>query len=153
MPDQLIDFGPLPEGVDALVQAGVLAHRTDKNKADALFREALALAPDALPVHLCLYKIHAYAGHLDMALEAVEAAIIEAARQAGLPADWTGWPPLPVADGAARFALYSLKALAFIRLKRGERAKAEAALAALVRIDPRDHVGASGVAALLEGAA
>ena len=152
-PERLIDFGPLPAAVDALLQAGVRAHRTDKGAAEALFRAALAEAPDALPVHLCLYKIHAYAGDGEAALQAVEAALTEAARQAGLPADWRNWPPFPATDGPERFALYSLKALAFIRLKRGEPEAARAALAALARLDPHDQVGARVVAALAEGVA
>lgn len=155
--ERLIDFGPLPEAVDALLQAGVRAHRTDKAAAEALFRAALAEAPDALPVHLCLYKIHAYAGDGDAALEAVEAALREAARQANLPADWLKWPPFPgpcpTTDGPERFALYSLKALAFIRLKRGEPEAARAALDALARLDPHDQVGARVVAALADGVA
>lgn len=151
--ERLIDFGPLPEAVDALLQAGVRAHRTDKAAAEALFRAALAEAPDALPVHLCLYKIHAYAGDGDAALEAVEAAIAEAARQAGLPPDWLKWPPFPGQEGPERFALYSLKALAFIRLKRGEPEAARAALDTLARLDPHDQVGSRVVAALAEGVA
>lgn len=151
--ERLIDFGPLPEAVDALLQAGVRAHRTDRAAAEALFRAALAEAPDALPVHLCLYKIHAYAGDGDAALEAVQAAIAEAARQANLPPDWLKWPPFPGQEGPERFALYSLKALAFIRLKRGEPEAARAALDTLARLDPHDQVGARVVAALAEGVA
>ncbi len=106
-----------------------------------------------MPVHLCLYKIHAYAGDGDAALEAVEAAIAEAARQAGLPPDWLKWPPFPGQEGPERFALYSLKALAFIRLKRGEPEAARAALDTLARLDPHDQVGSRVVAALAEGVA
>lgn len=153
MAERLVDFGPLPDAVDTLLQEGVRAHRSDVGAADALFRQALTLAPDALPVHLCLYKIHAYSGRLDAALAAVEAAILEAARQAGLEADWRLWPALPEAEGAARFALYSLKALAFVRLRRGEAAHARAILTALTRIDPADRVGAGVVSTLAERSA
>lgn len=148
---RLIDFGPLPEAVDALLQAGVKAHRTNPQSADALFRSALARAPDALPVYLCLYKIHTYAGRLDAALQAAEAGLAEAARQANLSPDFRLWRPLDAPEGARRFALYTLKALAFIHLKRGAWDKARAALDALTEADPHDSVGGSVVRALADG--
>ena len=57
-----IDFGELPGEINDLLQAGVLAYRTDGEAADALFREALKLDPQALPTYFCLYKIHTYRG-------------------------------------------------------------------------------------------
>jgi len=49
MPDLLlepdtINFGDLPEGIDALLQQGVAAYRHDRSRADRLFRQALAAA-------------------------------------------------------------------------------------------------------------
>ena len=147
----LIDFGDVSPPVDALLQRGVAAYRRDKALADSLFREALALAPQELPVYFCLYKIHTYQGNLDEALAMAERGLREAARQAGWSADWRDWPESDVPEGPGRFALYTLKALAFIHLRRNEPAEAGRILAALARLDRRGEVGWPVVAALADG--
>ena len=147
-----INFGDLPEDIDTLLQQGVAAYRHDHAEADRLFRRALAAAPAQLPVYFCLYKIHTYQGHLDDAQAAAENGLQEAARQAGWDADWRRWQPEPaVPDGPGRFALYTLKALAFIQLRRDDRHQADQMLAALRRLDPAGAVGWPVVAALAEG--
>jgi tetratricopeptide (TPR) repeat protein len=145
----LIDFGDLPESINALLQEGVAAYRQDRARADQLFRRALADDPTRLPSYFCLYKIHTYQGNLDEALAAAEAGLNEACRQAGWPANWRDWtPPIRIPDGAGRFALYTLKALAFIRLRRNERAQAIEILDRLRQLDPAGSVGWTVVAAL-----
>lgn len=147
-----INFGDLPEEIDALLQQGVVAYRKDRAAADALFRKALEAAPQALPVYFCLYKIHTYQGNLDEALSAARRGLEEAARQAGWRSDWRAWTPGPLAaDGAARFALYTLKALAFIHLRREEPDAAAEMLGALKVLDPSGAVGWPVVAELAEG--
>ena len=153
-PGDGINFGDLPAEIDALLQQGVTAYRRDPDLADTLFRKALAAAPTQLPIYFCLYKIHTYRGRLDDALQAAESGLREAARQAGWDPDWRQWrPQQPLPDGAGRFALYTLKALAFIRLRRDERDRAEELLEALSRLDPSGAVGWPVVAALAEGSA
>ncbi len=153
-PFEGIDFGTVPEGVDDLLQAGVLAYRSDRAEADALFRQALALDAEALPTYFCLYKIHTYSGRLDAAREAAEAGLAEAARQAGWPADWRQWQPAETgAADAGRFALYTLKALAFIALRDGRAEDAAAKLAALKVLDPNGATGWQVVAEIAEGCA
>lgn len=152
--DDLVDFGEIPPQVNEILQEGVALHRADRAAADAAFRRALALDPTALPTRLCLYKIHTYAGDFDAALAVAEGALVEAARQANLPADWRDWPAEEMSpEGARRFALYTLKALAFIRLRRGEAEEAAHVLARLAELDPDDAVGGSVVAAIAAGAA
>ncbi|CAN5244365.1 hypothetical protein BH10PSE13_BH10PSE13_18500 [soil metagenome] len=149
-----VDFGDLPEAINALLQAGVQAHRTDRGEADRLFRAALDADPAALPTYLCLYKIHAYQGHLADARTIACAGLAEAVRQAKWPADWRAWTrPDPMPDGPGRFALYTLKALAFIALRAGRVQDAEAKLAVLRDLDPQGIVGWPVVAALAEGVA
>jgi hypothetical protein len=127
-------------------------YRHDPAAADAAFREALALDPTALATWFCLYKIHTYSGRLDEALAVARGGLAEAARQANLSPDWTLWDaPAAALDGPARFALYTLKALAFIHLRRDETAEARRILAALAALDPTDAVGSSLVAALADG--
>ncbi len=147
-----IGFGDLPEAIDILLQRGVIAYRTDPAHADALFREALAADPSQLPVYFCLYKTHTYRGRLDEALTAARAGLAEAARQAGWSADCQEWPVQFSPDGPGRFALYTLKALAFIHLRREEPDEARQLLDILARVDPSGAVGWPVVAALAEGA-
>ena len=150
--DDLVDFGEVPSDVNEILQRGVALYRTDRVGADRAFREALALDPTALATWFCLYKIHTYSGDLDAALEAAEGGAREAARQANLAPDWRDWDPEAVSlDGPGRFALYTLKALAFIRLRRGEIDEAAEALARLARLDPGDAVGGSVVEAIRHG--
>ena len=159
MPDplaepDLINFGTLPADINALLQQGVAAYRTDKARADRLFRAALAAAPEQLPIYFCLYKIHTYQGHLDQALEAAESGLREAARQAEWPLDWRRWRPEAVLpDGAGHFALYTLKALAFIHLRQGHPEATHEMIAALRQLDPTGAVGWPVIEALAAGVA
>ena len=149
-----INFGELPEEIDALLQQGVAAYRRDHDSADRLFRQALASAPTELPIYFCLYKIHTYQGNLDEAQAVAERGLQEAASQAGWDSDWRQWQPQPVLpEGAGRFALYTLKALAFIHLRQNRRERALLLLDALRRLDPAGAVGWPVVAALAEGVA
>ncbi|TIX51640.1 hypothetical protein [Alteraurantiacibacter aquimixticola] len=152
-PFEGVDFGPLPPQVHALLQEGVRAHRHDNAAADACFRAALEQDPAALPAYLCLYKIHTYGGRLAEARAAALAGLAEACRQAGWPADWRDWPPLSgSAEGPGRFALYTLKALAFIALKDGRERDARAMLERLAELDPQGLVGWQVIGELAAGA-
>ncbi|WP_183479415.1 hypothetical protein [Komagataeibacter kakiaceti] len=148
----VINFGPLPAPINALLQQGVLAYRNDHARADTLFRQALRAAPDQLPVYFCLYKIHTYQGNLAHAQAIAESGLREAARQAGWDGDWRRWRPMTdMPDGPGRFALYTLKALAFINLRRNRPDRAREKLDALKILDPSGAVGWRVIAALAEG--
>ena len=115
----VVDFGDLTPETNALLQQGVVAYRGDRAHANALFRKALEQAPQELPVSFCLYKFHAYRGDLDEALAMARAGLAEAARQAGLPSEWRQWREADISarnptENPTRFALYTLKALAFV---------------------------------------
>lgn len=149
---EFIDFGDLPEGINNLLQRGVAAYRHDPSLADSTFRLAPASAPQLLPIYYCLYKIHTYQGSLDQALAIAESGLQEAARQAGLSADYGSWQrPSAAPGGTERFALYTLKALAFIHLRRGESDKAFRILTELSRLDPGGNVGWRVIADLAYG--
>lgn len=153
-PFEGINFGDLPEAVNDLLQDGVFAYRSDRAHADRLFRLALACDPTALPTYLCLYKIHTYQGNLADARDMAEAGLAEAVRQVGWPQDWHIWPRLSeIPDGPGRFALYTLKALAFIALRGDRPDEAANMLAGLRRLDPAGAVGWPVIAALAEGVA
>lgn len=155
----VINFGDVSPAVNALLQQGVIAYRKDRQRADELFRQALATAPGELPVYFCLYKIHTYQGNLEMAHEAAQSGLKEAATQAGWDLDWHKWTPevtipgIAAQDGPGRFALYTLKALAFINLRQDRPEEAEEKLAALRILDPTGVVGWPVIEALAAGLA
>lgn len=149
-----INFGDLPYEINDLLQKGVVAYRRDFVEAEKYFRAALDAAPGEFPAYYCLYKIHTYHGNLDEARKAALAGMSIAAQQAGWAQDWRQWTPEPgVPEGAARFALYTLKALAFISLRRDEKAAAEEILARLRVLDPTGEVGWPVIADLAAGVA
>lgn len=129
-----------------------MAYRKDYALADILFRTALRLSPQQLPIYFCLYKIHTYQSHLDLARAAAEEGLKEAARQANWPLDWRLWRSGETSpEGPGRFALYTLKALAFIHLRQNDRAGARKRLDLLRSLDPTGSVGWTVIAALAEG--
>lgn len=142
--DEKLDFGQLPPAVDHLLQQGVAAHFGDRARAERLFLTALSLAPDALPAHRCLVKHYNRCRQFDKALTAARGWVAAAARHAGLPDNWLLW------DDAPGPALAALKGLAFIHLRNGEPAEAEAVIDRVLAMDADDAVGGSVVAALIE---
>ncbi|MBU3888856.1 hypothetical protein FM996_08665 [Methylosinus sporium] len=150
----LVDFGELSPAVNELLQKGVLAYRSDKARADELFREALELSPHELPAYYCLYKIHTYMGNLEIAWIVANQGLEEALRQCGWPLDPHSWPLKETAPGSPeRFALYTLKALSFIQLKRGNKPKAMENLDILKVLDPKGYVGWTVIYELAQGVA
>lgn len=142
--DDKLDFGQLPPEVDNLLQQGVAAHFSDQALAERHFLAALELAPDALPAHRCLVKHYNRCRQFDKALAAAHGWVTAAARQAGLPDNWLLWNTAPGS------ALSALKGLAFMHLRSGQPARAEAAIRRVLAMDPQDGVGGSVIAALIE---
>lgn len=129
------------------------ARRVPRQECASLLWTAALSAPDNLPVYYLLYKLHTSLGELDHALRAASTGLDRAARAAGLHADWNRVNPGDAdfsQPGPAHFWLFTLKALAFIRLRSGQPGMARQLLEQLRRLDPEDQIGASVVAALLE---
>jgi tetratricopeptide (TPR) repeat protein len=149
-----VNFGELDPKTNELLQQGVVAYRTDREKADSLFKQALALTPEELAPYYCLYKIHTYMGSLDYAADVAAEGMKQASRQAGWPSDPAAWPAqVDAQEGPARFALYTLKALSFIELKRGHSETAKEYLDILSRADPQGSVGWKVIEELAQGSA
>ena len=117
------------------------------NRAEAILWSAQAIDPACLPVYFALYKFYFYKFRLEDAEKAALMGMKTAAGQGGFPADW--WR-LSVSDAnwdaaadAQHFYLFTLKALAFIRLRLGKREESLALLDKLKELDPKDSVGAS----------
>jgi tetratricopeptide (TPR) repeat protein len=153
--DALFGSDAAPAVKSLLMQAAAVQH--DVNRAEALLWTAQALDPNCLATCFSLYKFYFYKGRLADAESAARLALRTAARRGGFEADWT----LLQADstdwsdslGPAHFYLFSLKALAFIRLRMGFPTEATAILEKLAEIDPRDQVGAGVIREVAAGSA
>jgi len=139
--------------VNACLQSAV-ACANDFERARELLYKARALDPDQLEVYIALYKFLFYRGHLAEAESVALDALESAARRGGFSAQLelltpqtTDWN---IIDGPARTFLYSLKALSFIRLRKGEHEAGKALLALLGELDPQDQVGGSVIRELAE---
>jgi hypothetical protein len=136
------------------LQYAVAARHRDNSEAENVLWEARAEDPTCLPVYFALYKFYANSKKLDRAERAARLAIAESARQAGVSADWEkvgrGESPKLYASEAGLFYLFSLKALGFIKLRRGHLREAGAVLEHLARLDPDDLSGGSVVLGLAE---
>lgn len=146
-------FGEVPEHIDDILREAVQA-RDVPDKCEALLWEAHRLGPRVLPVFYALYKFYFNRKRLKEAERVARIGLDAAAQAGGFPADWTqltaettDW----AAPGPARFFLFTMKALAFISLRRHETADALAILAKMAEIDPVDQVGYGTVAALARG--
>lgn len=129
----------------------------DWREAESLLWRAQAAEPDCLYVYYILYKFYFRHQRLGDAERAACLALDAAARQAHIPADWRlqtitscDWTQV---DAPQHFYLFSLKALAFIRLRQQRLEDSSLLLAKLREIDPQDSVGASVIEAYALGAA
>ncbi|MEJ2453246.1 MAG: hypothetical protein P8103_03700 [Candidatus Thiodiazotropha sp.] len=152
--DNPVQFG---FGIDATVDAHLQrAAQLVGNRDDSLaaLKDAYRTAPDQVETLIAMFKLLFYQGRTAEAESLVEEALTKASRQGGFAADWrcldhttTDWDDL---RGAGRLYLYTLKALAFIRLRRDELEQARAILQAMRRIDQEDRVGADVLRDLAE---
>jgi len=135
-----------------------LLHQASATPEDAaaLLWSAQALAPGSLGIYYAIYKHHARRREFEAAEGAARRGLAEAARQAGLPEDWRSATraSLPAGldfrdHGVARFWLFTLKALAFIALRRGRPDEARALLAQITALAPDAHIGDDVIATML----
>jgi hypothetical protein len=146
----------MPAEIAQLLEEAMQAYH-DSERAEALLNKAHHLAPSALPVYFSMYKFLFYKGKLAEAESIVRSALAEAAAQGNFPASWehltsesTDWL---AHDSPQHFYLFSLKALAFIRLRQGDKEECGQILAKLSLLDRTDTVGASVIGALAAGVA
>jgi hypothetical protein len=144
----------VPPEVGGLLEEAMGVYH-DTARAEALLLKARNEAPEALAVYFSLYKFYFYKGRLADAEATVRAALATAARQAGFPdvhetltPDTTDWTRH---DSPQHFYLFSLKALAFIRLRQGDVRGCEGILDKLKELDSADTVGGTVIGALAAG--
>jgi hypothetical protein len=145
------DIDSLPEEALALLQRGMAQYRSDPAGAELLFGIARSQSPASLPLHRALVKFYNRECQFDAAYEMAALGMREAARLGQLPPDWRDWSPDMLNGKTASFALLTLKAMAFIELRRGNTSAAVEILDQLRQLDPSDGIGSSVVAALAAG--
>lgn len=152
--EERVLFSPnLPEAVNQLLQAAVTASHANQPLAEKLFRQAQDTDRACLQTYFALYKFYFYQGRLLEAEREVIAALQEAAHQGKFPCDYhrlareVGTWNL-YASEIGLFYLYSLKALAFIKLRLAQDAEARVILSLLRVLDPEDRCGASVIMSL-----
>ncbi len=144
--------GEVPPQAKALVEQA----RSEPNpeRALALLWTAQVCAPQCPSLYYLLYKFYARHADFEQAEEAALKGLEVAAEQAHLPDDWRVVTPEMgdfTSPGPARFWVFTLKALAFIRLRKQDRAAAQAYLAKVQELDPQGGSGAGVIASLIEG--
>lgn len=147
--EERVLFSPhLPEAVNTLLQAAVLANHADKQRAEQLFKQAQELDSTCLQTYFALYKFYFYQGRLQEAEREVLAGLEAASLQGGFPGDYRRLAKEPkkwdmYASEISLFYLYTLKALAFIKLRRQHEEEAHLILSLLHELDPEDRSGGS----------
>lgn len=147
--EERVMFSPnMPAEVNRLLQAAVAASSVDQSRAEALFLQAQKLDSRCLQTYFALYKFYFFQKRLVDAERIVIAGLEESARQGGFPSDYRRlannrqkWDLY--ANEITLFYLYTLKALAFIKLRQGHTINAQLVLSHLQQLDPDDLSGAS----------
>lgn len=152
--EERVLFSPdVPPAVNILLQAAVSASQCDETEAERLFIEARQLDCHCLQTYFALYKFYFYRARLGDAERTVLDGLEEAARQGRFPSDYKRllrekekWNLY--ANEITHFYLYSLKALAFIKLRNGQDLEARVILSVIDELDPEDRSGGSVIGEL-----
>jgi hypothetical protein len=124
----------------------------DKEKSEILLRQAFNTDPSVLDTYVVYYKFYFYHRLLLQAEQWVYLALEKSALQGNFDRRWVKLDPTSASwntlDGPERIYLYSLKALAFLRMKQGDFDLPEEVLNKLKVLDPQDQVGWSVVAGM-----
>jgi len=155
--EERVLFSPnIPTEVNNLLQAAVAASSVDQSQAETLFLQAQTLDSHCLQTYFALYKFYFFQKRLVDAERIVLAGLEESAKQGGFPSDYRllvgnlkKWNLY--ANESALFYLYTLKALAFIKLRLGFTLDAQFVLLTLRQLDPEDRSGASVIMDLAAG--
>jgi hypothetical protein len=116
---------------------------------------ALEIEPESEDALIALYRFLFYRGERARALDLARQCVRRAGDELGLPADWRtadasgidfGDPERP----RHRFYLFALNAYGYLLARLGRNEEAEAALAAVRRLDPGDRIGGGRLLAVLK---
>jgi len=147
--DERVMFSPqMPVAVNALLQAAVGLTSPNPVQAEQLFLRAQTTDTHCLQTYFALYKFYFFHKRLTEAEYFALQGLEEAARQGGFPSDYRRLAREPdkwdlYANEISLFYLYSLKALAFIKLRKDHLIESQVILAQLRKLDPQDLCGSS----------
>lgn len=147
--------GDAPEHIRTLIEQ---ARSCPRERSAALLWAAVEADPVCLPPYYLLYKLHAGRREWTEAERAARLGLAAAGSLCGLPqgAALPSTEALSAArfaiNGPARFWLFTLKALAFISLRRGQTAQASELIGWIEACDPTHSVGSDVTRALLGAA-
>lgn len=133
----------LPDALGVLLYQA--ASQSEPEVREKLLQDALGYCPDALDVHIALYKLYFRTARYREAECQVWRTLFEAARQGGFDRNYRrlhrNSAPWLEDHSVARLYLFSLKALGVIRLRRGRVQLAHRVLSKLLELDPNDEIG------------
>jgi tetratricopeptide (TPR) repeat protein len=120
----------------------------EPERAEALLVQAMADAPDSLEVLVALYRFYFYRNELEKAVALAERCIAHGAWEIGIDPDWRKEVAGNVDFGdfslpRHRFYLFALNAYGYLLARLGRKEEAEAALSAVMRLDPHDRIGSA----------
>jgi hypothetical protein len=147
--DERVMFSPqMPLEVNQLLQQAVAVTSTNALQAEQLFLRAQTADRHCLQTYFALYKFYFFHKRLIEAERFALQGLEEAARQGSFPSDYRRLAREPekwnlCSNEIGLFYLYSLKALAFIKLRREHLIESQFVLAQLKKLDPQDLCGAS----------
>lgn len=151
----IVSTDDLPERIVGYLTAASSAG--DWRETESLLLRAQATEPACLHVYYALYKLYFNRNRLKDAEYVANLGLDMAAKQAGIDSDWRTLHPASCdwrkVDAPQHFYLFTLKALAFIRLRQHRLSDSMQLLSKLREIDPDDTVGASVIEAYAVGAA
>ena len=145
--------GDLPAEAERALHAVGLCWEDDA-AAEAHIKHALALAPDHLATHYGAYKFYYYRRRLNDCLPHVEAWVKEGIKRNNLPQDWREVRATDANfndfDGDPRLFLFAMRALGWLLAKMRRFEDGRALLSKVAELDPRDHMGARRLIAILD---
>lgn len=122
-------------------------------RAEALLWSASAIDPRCLSVYFSLYKFYFYKARMEDAEKVAQKSLNIAAELGGFSADWTTLSSCSAqwhGEGPQHFYLFTLKALAFMRLRLGKFSDSRVLIHKLEELDPADTVGYSVIREVLQ---
>jgi hypothetical protein len=155
--EEKVTFSPqMPPQVNRLLQEAVPLTATNAVQAEWLFLRAQTADSHCLQTYFALYKFYFFHKRLVEAEYFTLQGLEEAARQGGFPSDYRRLAREPekwdlYANEIGLFYLYSLKAMAFIKLRQEQVIEAQLILTHLKQLDPQDLCGASVIMDLAAG--
>ena len=136
--------GQIPAAAERELHLAARAY-LDDSRAEGHLLRALEIAPDAILVHLGLYKFYFYKGRLGEAFDVAQNCLRMSADDLGLTSDWRGVSPGDAPfdsfdDARARFYLFVLKAYGYLQLRLGRYDDGRSVLHKITELDPGDKI-------------